>query len=156
MTTTKIEWPGEDGKLFLMSFRELLAHRFGLDNINRHEIQKLPLEPLRKELIAEAKAYWLDRKHQVVKPTDFICYRGEAYSLWPVPVDEDSEIDHDDHIIYVRKWSDMKRLSKEVIKQTFYLIDYKDGIDLTHDQIEQLTDAWWEVLRMNNCFRGEK
>ena len=150
------DWPGAHGTKMELSFREILFHRFGLDNINRREIQKLDINPLREELIAEAKEYWLNRKLSIVEPTDFITFDGEAYTVWPVPQDDESSIDSESKIIYVRKPGTDKEYSLEFIKMALSLINEIRSVNLTEKQIEVLTPALWELLRMNNCIRGEK
>ena len=152
----KTDWPGPHDTRMELSFREILFNRFGLDNINRREIQKLDIEPLRKELISEAKEYWLNRKLAIVQPTDFICFDGEAYTVWRVPEDDESSVDSDSKILYVRKQGSDKQNSIEYIRVSLLLMAELRDLDLTDEQIEKLAPALWELLRMNNCFRGEK
>jgi hypothetical protein len=153
----RISWPGPEGTDLELSFRELLAQRFGLDNIDRREIQRINIDPLRKELIQEALAYWKNRKTSIVDPPDFISYKGESYSVWPVSgAKDDTSIDTEACIAYVLTDKDKPRGPKfqhEFLRATFMLVNEKEDLSLTEDQIEELSKAYYEILRMNGCFR---
>ena len=153
----KVSWPGPNGTELELSFRELLAQRFGLTEIDRREIQRFNIDPLRKELINEALAYWKNRKTNIVDSPDFISYKGESYSVWPVTgAKDETSIDTEACIAYVFTDKEKMRGSKfqhEFLRATFMLVNEKENLGLTEDQVEGLSKAYYEVLRMNGCFR---
>ena len=158
----ELELPGEvPGSIEKFSFRRILAVRFGIDNISNKEIQNIPLGTLRAELIKEAKEYWCNRKLSVVEPLDFISFAGEAYTVWRVKKGEDCSdddgnfVDHENKIAYLPEGRDSKATSIAFVRLALEILNYHRSYYYCSEQLDSLSEDLWELLRMNNCFRGE-
>lgn len=148
----EIEWPGKkDNEKRIMSFKEILHERFGLDNISKKEIQKMDMFPFREQLIKEAAEYWSDRQLHCVTIPDFLSYKGYAYSVFVHR--KPSSVDEQNAIIYVKKNDDYKLFQIAFLEQVMNVIDSKEKLKLSETQKEKLASALWEVLRMNGAFR---
>ena len=143
------ELKGEDGDD--LSFREILAARFGIENLDKEEIHKIDLGPLQEGCIKEAKEYWLDKTLQIVTVPDFLIFDGRAFSVWRT--DEESHIDYNEMILHVEDSKDEKEFGESFLKLVIEIISYYRDIKIKSDTIELMANGLWEVLRMNACFR---
>lgn len=137
---------GED-----MTFRELMATRFGIAELSKDEIHKIDLGPLQKECINEAKEYWIDKNLNIVEVSDFLIFDGRAFSVWRT--DEESSIDYDNMIINLENSDDERELSETFIKLSMEIAAYYRDMKIKPETIEELAKAWYELLRLNSCFR---
>lgn len=146
---TFTEFQNEEGQN--MTFREIMAHRFGLENLSKDEIHKINLDPLQQECIIEAKKYWLDKQLQVVKIPDFFIFDGRAFSFWKI--DEESYVDYENMIIYLEDIKDERELNETFLKLSIEIAAYYRDIKIKPENINEISKAMYEILRMNSCFR---
>lgn len=147
----EIEWPQEDKEPVKLSFKEILASRFGIEELSQQEIHKINLGLIQEECIREAKAYWLDKQLEVVTIPDFLIFDGRAFSIWRT--DEESKIDYENAIIYIEDTNDSRELNQSFIRLTMELAAYYRGLKIKDELLDEFSDAWYELLRMNSCFR---
>lgn len=134
-----------------MSFREVMAIRFGIENLSKDEIHKIDLGPLQEECITEAKEYWLDKSLKIVDVPDFFIFDGRAFSTWRHS--EESKVDYEEMIIYLEDLQDEKEFSEAFITLVTEIICYYRDIKIKQETITEIASGLYEALRMNACFR---
>lgn len=148
---TFTEFKNEQGED--MTFREILATRFGLENLSKDEIHKVDLGPLQKECIQEAKEYWMDKNLSVVQVPDFLIFDGRAFSIWRT--DEESKVDYEEMIIYLEKIEDERELNETFLKLATEVATYYRDVKIKPEVIDDVSKCFYELLRFNSCFRGQ-
>ena len=66
---------------------------------------------------------------------------------------EESSVDYDNMIINLESIDDSKEQAEAFLKICFEIISYYNNIKIKPEVIEQLSLGWYQVLRMNNCFK---
>lgn len=134
-----------------MTFREILAARFGLDKLDISEIHKINLGALQQELIKEAQEYWLDKGLSIVKVPDFFIFDGRAFSIWKT--EDISSIDFENMIIYLEDINDDRELNETFIKISMEIAAYYRNIKINKETLNEFSKAWYEIMRFNSCFK---
>lgn len=143
-----IEWPGEKDNIQL-SFREILAQRFGLEELSIEEIHKINLGIIQDECIKDAKAYWIDKQLNIVSVPDFLVFDGRAFSIWRS--EEKSKIDYENCILYIEDTKDNKVLSERFLELALEMgLHFRD---IKIENTKEIGSVVYELLRMNACFR---
>lgn len=137
---------GED-----MTFRQIMAQRFGLEELSKDEIHKINLGPLQDECINEAKQYWLDKMLKVVTVPDFLIFDGRAFSVWRH--EEETKVDYENMIIYLEDNLEDREMNEIFISKTMEIAAYYRDIKIKEDVLLDFSKAWYDILRMNGCFR---
>jgi hypothetical protein len=136
-----------------LTFRGVLAARFGIENLSVDEIHKINLGLIQEECIREAKEYWLDKCLQVVDLPDFFIFDGRAFSIYKT--DDESKVDYDEMIIYLEDGLDVREKNETFIRLTMDIAAYYRDIKVKDEVLDALSKAWYEILRLNSCFRGD-
>lgn len=147
----EIEWPINDKENKIFSFREVLAERFGIENLSKDELHKINMGIIQNECINNAKKYWIDKQLSILEVGDFFVFDGRAFSIWKT--NEESSVDYDNMIINLESIDDPKEQAEAFLKICFEIISYYNNIKIKPEVIEQLSLGWYQVLRMNNCFK---
>jgi hypothetical protein len=138
---------GED-----MSFKEVLAARFGIENLSISEIHKIDLGPIQAECIQEAKEYWLDKCLQVVELPDFLIFDGRSFSVWKSD-DEEPHVDYKAMVIYVNPIEDEREMSEQFLQLSLEIAAYYRELKINKETLGEFSKAAYDLLRMNACFR---
>jgi len=147
-----ISWPSTETKENMdISFKEILAQRFGIYNLNEAEINKINMGIIQDECIQEAKNYWINKQLSVVQIPDFFIFDGRAFSIWKT--EEESSVDYESMIIYIENLEDEREFNQTFIKLCMEIAAYYRDLKIKPEQIEEFSNAWYEILRMNGCFR---
>lgn len=134
-----------------ISFRELMALRFGLEELSKEEIHKINLGPLQDECIKEAKDYWIDKNLDVVEVPDFLIFDGRAFSVWRT--DKESNIDYKGMIINLEDSDDEREIGERFLRLAMEIAAYYRDLKIKPENLDGLSSAWYDLMRLNGCFR---
>jgi hypothetical protein len=109
------------------------------------------IEDMRKRIINEAATFWSETEIKTINFPEFVSIYGHVYNVYHK--DQASTIDFDNKTI----WQDLtkgKVSELQFVKLCMKVAAHHSAVPVNPEVLEALSDGWFEILRMNNCFVG--
>lgn len=114
-----------------------------------HPHNKLTPEQMRRNLIGETVRYWSEQDVRTVNIPEHVTLMGYAYHVVDKP--GMSEVNFDDYLIYQDK-SKGQESEREFVRLCLQLAAHHAEAKMSRVALDALSGAWFEMLRMNQCF----
>ena len=104
---------------------------------------------MRERVVAEAARFWSEADVQTLEIPEFISFRGHVYNVYHR--DNESKVDFDEKTI----WQDHNKGStgqEEFVARCMEIAAFHTEAKVSQTALNELSGAWFEILRMNNCF----
>lgn len=118
--------------------------------------ENVSVTKFRQEVLTSAKNYWEEKTVSTVEIPKHITIENQLYTvkLGPEFMTQDYTVDYEDRYIYLNPKYQDDVLEQVFMQACFEAIAYHQDISLNKKARNQLSNAWFRMMRMNNCFKG--
>lgn len=126
-----------------MSMKDLLSYFVSDKNMD--------IEKLRTHLIQEGKIFWENKFLNVIDIPESFIYDGHVYSIYHAD-DDFPVIDYQEKTITMNKDSTNSDNQQAFVKAAVEVMLYHEEIPISKKYIDQLSKAFFRMLKVNSCF----
>lgn len=117
------------------------------------ESERVDLDRLRDHVINQAVEYWETKDIRTVVIPSSVYVNGHVYQT--SHHEDDYKVDYDEKVIYLNRDDSNSENQEGFVAAVHEIVCYHEDITISKQQREQLSRAWFRVLRVNNCFVGD-
>jgi hypothetical protein len=109
------------------------------------------INDIREKVIEEAASFWSAADVQTLDIPEFLAFRGHVYNVYDQP--DTSTVDFVEKTIY-QDQSKGSTSQQEFVARAMEVAAHHTEAKISQAALASLATAWFEILRMNNCFAG--
>ena len=113
--------------------------------------QRINLDQLRSYIIEEAKSYWDAKFMNTIHIPSTIVVEGHVYTVHHAEADK-YEVDYDNKCIHLNKDDSDSEHQQNMIRALMEIVCYHTEIKTSVRQRNELANAWFRVMKINQCF----
>ncbi len=118
--------------------------------------ENLDVRLLQNRLISDAETFWMNKNLHTIKIPEVVVIDGHIYSVFHSMDVEGHHIEYDSKEIHLNKDTADSENQEEFCRMLVELVAHHTEVRMPGAQLDKFARGFFRLLRMNDCFVGDK